>query len=77
MIYVTMDEMAENIEKLLQAVKSGGQQVTVMDNNIPIAALMPVRRIETKRQFGALKGQFRLGEQFFEPLPEDELAAWE
>jgi len=30
-----------------------------------------------KREFGALKGMVSIGPEFFEPLPEDELAAWE
>ena len=29
------------------------------------------------RRFGAMKGQFEVEDRFFEPLPEDELAAWE
>ena len=29
------------------------------------------------RRFGALKGRFEVEDRFFEPLPEDELAAWE
>lgn len=29
------------------------------------------------RQFGAMKGQIEVNDRFFEPLPEDELAAWE
>jgi hypothetical protein len=30
-----------------------------------------------KRQFGALRGKFSVGLEFFEPLPENEPAAWE
>ena len=29
------------------------------------------------RQFGAMKGLFEVDDRFYEPLPEDELAAWE
>lgn len=29
------------------------------------------------RQFGSHKGQFSVGPEFSEPLPDDELAAWE
>jgi hypothetical protein len=31
----------------------------------------------TRRRFGALRGQVSIGPEFFEPLPEQELAAWE
>jgi hypothetical protein len=30
-----------------------------------------------KRQFGALRGVVSVGPEFFEPLPADELAAWD
>jgi hypothetical protein len=29
-----------------------------------------------KRQFGAMRGQFEIGPEFFEPLPPDELELW-
>ena len=29
------------------------------------------------RAFGAMRGKARTDERFFEPLPEEELAAWE
>jgi len=30
-----------------------------------------------ERPFGLYKGQIEIGPEFFEPLPEDELAMWE
>ncbi len=32
---------------------------------------------QKKRQFGALRGLISLDAEFFEPLPESELTAWE
>ena len=32
---------------------------------------------EPKRRFGALRGRIAVGDAFFDPLPESELAAWE
>jgi hypothetical protein len=29
-----------------------------------------------KRQFGAMRGQFEIGPEFFEPLPPEELELW-
>ncbi|HLY46279.1 MAG TPA: hypothetical protein VKQ73_11920 [Stellaceae bacterium] len=77
MIYVSIEEMTANIDKLVQAVKTGGQQIVITDQNVPFATLHPIRQPGSKRAFGALKGQFSVGPEFFEPLPEDELAAWE
>jgi antitoxin (DNA-binding transcriptional repressor) of toxin-antitoxin stability system len=43
----------------------------------PIAKLVPFRPPPSKRRFGALRGVVTVGPEFFEPLPEQELAAWE
>jgi len=75
-IFVTIEEMAASLSKLIDAVKDG-QQVVIVDQNVPFAALHPVHLKRAKREFGALKGQFHVGPEFFEPLPDDELAAWE
>jgi hypothetical protein len=32
--------------------------------------------LKPKRQFGALRGKFSIGPEFFEPLPPDELDLW-
>lgn len=74
-IVISLEEMQGNLSKLLRAVKDG-KRVLVTDQNVPIASLAPVS-LEGKRQFGALKGQFEVGKEFFDPLPEDELAAFE
>ena len=77
MIFVSIDELQTSLGKLLRAVKEGGQEVCITDQNVPFAHLHPIRHPESKREFGALKGQFAIGPEFFDPLPDDELAAWE
>jgi prevent-host-death family protein len=77
MIYVSINELQTSLEKLIHAVKDGGQQVVITEHNVPVARLNPVVAPESKREFGALKGQFSIGPEFFDPLPDDELAAWE
>ena len=74
-VVVTLEEMEANPRKLLHAVRDG-KHVIVTERNVPIALLNPPPP-EKKREFGALKGQFAVGEEFFDPLPEEELAAWE
>ena len=32
--------------------------------------------VARRRGYGSMKGQFEVGDAFFEPLPEDELKAW-
>jgi hypothetical protein len=43
----------------------------------PVARLVPYRLPAAMRKFGALRGIISVGPGFFDPLPEDELAAWE
>ena len=43
----------------------------------PVARLAPYRLPRAMRKFGALRGVISVGPEVFEPLPEDELAAWE
>jgi hypothetical protein len=42
----------------------------------PVVKLVPYRAPAPKRRFGALREIISVGPGFFEPLPEDELAAW-
>ena len=42
----------------------------------PVARLVPCEP-RGKRRSGAMKGQIRIDDGFFDPLPEDELDAWE
>ncbi len=42
----------------------------------PVARLIPVAPVP-RRQFGMLRGLGKVGPEFFEPLPDEELRAWE
>lgn len=42
----------------------------------PAVKLVPVKPL-SQRQFGLYKGLAKVGPEFFEPLPEEELRAWE
>ena len=59
----------------LIAEAANGAEIVIARNGDPIARLVPINRAGVRR-FGALAGQISLDETFFEPLPEDELAAW-
>ncbi len=47
---------------------------SVVDEPAPTATAIPR---EPKRRFGAMRGRIEVGDAFFDPLPESELAAWE
>lgn len=45
----------------------------------PVVRVMPIDQNQQRgrRIFGAMRGKARVGDAFFEPLPENELSAWE
>lgn len=70
------DSQAElDIKGLRQALEAGSE-FTIMQNGKPVATVAPVVE-KRKRVPGRFKGRMSLPDSFFDPLPEEELAAWE
>jgi prevent-host-death family protein len=72
---VTMHEAKTNLSKLVERAEAG-EEIVIAKGKQPKVKLVPIAT-KPKRQFGSMKGQFAIDERFFEPLPEEELAAWE
>ncbi len=47
------------------------------DPRDPDPSIIPPRDPAPKREFGAMKGELALPDEFFDPLPPEELALWE
>ena len=75
MITVNVREAKTNLSRLLAQVEAGEEVIIVRDGK-PVARLAPVQK-RGKRQPGVFKGKFVLPDSFFDPLPEEELKAWE
>jgi len=54
-----------------------GEEIVLARGKQPVAKIVPYRPVAPKRQFGVLRGSLSVGPEFFEPLPDDELAGWE
>lgn len=77
MTTVSVHEAKTHLSRLIEKVLAG-EKVVISRNREPVVQLVPARPAPAKtRRIGAWKGKISLGEQFFEPLPDDELAAWE
>lgn len=76
MATVTIHTAKTHLSELLVRVE-GGEEIILARGKHPVARLVPYHPQTAKRQFGALRGIVSVGREFFEPLPEDELAAWE
>ena len=54
-----------------------GEEVVIARGKRPLVKLVPVTHAEPERKFGALRGKLVVDDSFFDPLPEEELVAWE
>ena len=73
---VTVHVAKTHLSQLLSRVERG-EEIIVARGKRPVARLVPYHPPAARRQFGALRGIVSVGPEFFEPLPEDELARWE
>lgn len=71
---VNVHEAKTHFSRLLEQAHAG-QEIILAKAGKPYARLMPLAPTTGERRPGRLEG--RLSDAFFEPLPEDELAAWE
>jgi prevent-host-death family protein len=76
MTTVTIHTAKTTLSQLLARVEAG-EEIILARGKTPVARLTPYHPPGSKRRFGALKGVIHVGPEFFEPLPEDELANWE
>jgi prevent-host-death family protein len=53
-----------------------GEEIILTKAGEPVARIVAYHAARLPRKPGALKGKFRVGKEFFAPLPEDILAAF-
>jgi prevent-host-death family protein len=61
---------------LREAVEAG-KEYMIMQHGKPVAKVAPVEPEQKSRGWGAWEGRYQLPDSFFDPLPEEELSAWE
>lgn len=75
MTTVSVHEAKTHLSRLLRQVMAG-EEVVITNNKVVVARIVPPRNASRKPLLGRMKGQFELGDEFFEPLPDEELLAW-
>jgi prevent-host-death family protein len=73
-IVVNVHEAKTHFSRLLEQAHAG-QEIILAKAGKPYARLMPLAPPGSARRPGRLEG--RVGDAFFEPLPDAELDAWE
>jgi prevent-host-death family protein len=78
MTIVTVHQAKAELSKLIARAEAG-EEIIIARRNKPVARLMPIASAPSrKRAPGAWKGRFAFPDSvFFDPLPEEELQAWE
>ncbi len=71
---VNIHEAKTHLSRILERVHAG-EEIVLAKAGKPYARLVPIKGEPMVRRPGRLVGH--VGEEFFEPLPEDELQAWE
>ena len=72
---VNVHEAKTHLSRLLARVEAG-EEIVIARNGKPAARLVACKP-RGKRRPGTLKGKIEIDDSFFDPLPEEELAAWE
>ena len=72
---VNVHEAKTNLSRLLVQVEAG-EDIIIARNGKPVARLVGVQK-RGKRQPDIFKGKIVIPDSFFDPLPEEELKAWE
>ena len=75
MVTVNVHEAKTHLSRLLKQVEAG-EDVVIARNGNPVARLVGCKK-RGKRKPGSMAGLFKVPDSFFDPLPEEELAAWE
>lgn len=73
---IKVHEAKTNLSKLIERA-CRGEEVIIARGATPVVRLVPIGEVRGRRQPGVLRGKLRAGPEFFEPLPAEELSAWE
>ena len=73
---VTIHQAKTNLSRLIHKAASG-EEVIIARGARPVARLVAIGELKGKRTPGSWKDKLRVGPEFFEELPPDELRQWE
>jgi len=74
---VNIHDAKTNFSRYLAEVEKG-ETIIVCRRNVPVAEIRPLgKKRKKKRPIGLAQGEFEIPPEFFDPLPDDLLAAFE
>jgi antitoxin (DNA-binding transcriptional repressor) of toxin-antitoxin stability system len=76
MRFIKVHQAKTNLSKLIEQA-CNGEEVIIQRGATPVVRLVAIGEVKGRRQPGVLRGKLRVGAEFFEPLPAEELSPWE
>jgi prevent-host-death family protein len=76
MTTVTIHKAKTNLSRLIEKA-CRGEEIVIARGADPVVRLVPLKDSQGSRKPGSLRGKFKLGPEFFEGLPAEELDNWE
>ncbi len=73
---ITIHKAKTELSRLIERV-CRGEEIVIARGKKPVVRLVAVEDATGPRKPGALRGKLKVGPEFFEPLPPEELEAWE
>jgi prevent-host-death family protein len=70
-IHKAKTELSRLIERACR-----GEEIVIARGKKPVVRLVAIEDKAGQRKPGALRGKLKVGPEFFEPLPAEELDAW-
>ncbi len=70
-IHKAKTELSRLIEKACR-----GEEIVIARGKKPVVRLVAIEDKQGQRKPGALRGKLKVGPEFFDPLPKEELDAW-
>jgi len=70
-IHKAKTELSRLIEKACR-----GEEIAIARGKKPVVRLVAIEDKQRQRKPGALRGKLKVGPEFFDPLPKEELDAW-
>jgi antitoxin (DNA-binding transcriptional repressor) of toxin-antitoxin stability system len=70
-IHKAKTELSRLIERACR-----GEEIVIARGKTPVVRLVAIGDKTGQRKPGALRGKLKVGPEFFEPLPAEELDAW-
>jgi prevent-host-death family protein len=75
-VKVTIHAAKTTLSNLIERAHAG-EEIVIARGDKPVARLVPITARAVRRKSGTLRGVVKVPKSFFEPLPDEDLEAWE